>query len=109
MPEIIQLLDWKDYNDHFVMILECPSPCETLEDFVGRQGGRLNESLARRVMMQVTKAANVCCQRQVFHRDIKPSNLLINNQTLEVKLIDFGCGDILRTTVYMSYSGMYCI
>ncbi|XP_026086063.1 serine/threonine-protein kinase pim-2-like [Carassius auratus] len=105
VPEIIQLLDWKDYNDHFVMILECPSPCETLEDFVGRQGGRLNESLARRVMMQVTKAANVCCQRQVFHRDIKLSNLLINNQTLEVKLIDFGCGDILWTTVYMSYSG----
>ncbi|XP_026104468.1 serine/threonine-protein kinase pim-2-like [Carassius auratus] len=105
VPEIIQLLDWKDYNDHFVMILECPSPCETLKDFVGRQGGRLNESLARRVMMQVTKAANVCCQRQVFHRDIKLSNLLINNQTLEVKLIDFGCGDILRTTVYMSYSG----
>ncbi|XP_026104388.1 serine/threonine-protein kinase pim-2-like [Carassius auratus] len=105
VPEIIQLLDWKDYSDHFVMILECPSPCETLEDFVGRQGGRLNESLARRVMMQVTKAANVCCQRQVFHRDIKLSNLLINNQTLEVKLIDFGCGDILRTTVYMSYSG----
>ncbi|XP_059420278.1 serine/threonine-protein kinase pim-1-like [Carassius carassius] len=105
VPEIIQLLDWKDYDDHFVMILECPSPCETLEDFVGRQGGSLNESLARRVMMQVAQAANVCCQRQVFHRDIKLNNLLINNQTLEVKLIDFGCGDILRTTVYMSYSG----
>ncbi|XP_059420280.1 aurora kinase-like [Carassius carassius] len=105
VPEIIQLLDWKDYDDHFLMILECPSPCETLEDFVGRQGGSLNESVARRVMMQVAQAANVCCQRQVFHRDIKLNNLLINNQTLEVKLIDFGCGDILRTTVYMSYSG----
>uniref|UniRef100_A0A8C1X273 non-specific serine/threonine protein kinase n=1 Tax=Cyprinus carpio TaxID=7962 RepID=A0A8C1X273_CYPCA len=50
VPEIIQLLDWKDYDDHFVIILECPSPCETLEDFVGRQGGSLNESLARQVM-----------------------------------------------------------
>ncbi|XP_016415382.1 serine/threonine-protein kinase pim-3-like [Sinocyclocheilus rhinocerous] len=104
-PEIIQLLDWKDYDDHFVMILECPSPCETLEDFMRRQGGSLNESLARQVMRQAAQAANVCCQRQVFHRDIKLNNLLINNQTLEVKLIDFGCGDILRTTVYMSYCG----
>uniref|UniRef100_A0A8C1PWJ2 non-specific serine/threonine protein kinase n=1 Tax=Cyprinus carpio TaxID=7962 RepID=A0A8C1PWJ2_CYPCA len=105
VPEIIQLLDWKDYDDHFVIILECPSPCETLEDFVGRQGGSLNESLARQVMRQTAQAANVCCQRDVFHRDIKLSNLLINNETLEVKLIDFGCGDILRTTVYMSYCG----
>ncbi|XP_016318695.1 serine/threonine-protein kinase pim-2-like [Sinocyclocheilus anshuiensis] len=104
-PEIIQLLDWKDYDDHFVMILECPSPCETLEDFVRRQGGSLNESLARQVMRQAAQAANVCCQRQVFHRDIKLNNLLINNETREVKLIDFGCGDILRTTVYMSYCG----
>ncbi|KAL0168833.1 hypothetical protein M9458_037055, partial [Cirrhinus mrigala] len=94
VPEIIQMLDWKDYRDHYVMILECPSPCETVEDFV--------ESLACKIMRQVTKAAYVCCQREVFHRDIKMANLLINNETLEVKLIDFGCGDILKTAVYNS-------
>ncbi|KAL0168835.1 hypothetical protein M9458_037057, partial [Cirrhinus mrigala] len=93
VPEIIQMLDWKDYKDHYVMILECPSPCE------------LDESSARKIMRQVTKAAYVCCQREVFHRDIKMANLLINNETLEVKLIDFGCGDILKTTLYESYCG----
>uniref|UniRef100_A0A8C2H3J9 NACHT domain-containing protein n=1 Tax=Cyprinus carpio TaxID=7962 RepID=A0A8C2H3J9_CYPCA len=30
VPEIIRLLDWQNQGDHFVMILECPSPCENL-------------------------------------------------------------------------------
>ena len=28
----------------------------------------------------------------VVHRDIKPANILINQQNLKIKLIDFGCG-----------------
>ncbi|KAI2653909.1 Serine/threonine-protein kinase pim-1 [Labeo rohita] len=82
VPEIIQMLDWKDYRDHYVMILECPSPCETVGDFVWRLGGSLSESLARKIMRQVTQAAYICCQREVFHRDIKMTNLLINYETL---------------------------
>lgn len=42
----------------------------------------------------------MCCQRGVFHCDIKLDNLLINPETLEVKLIDFGCGDLMRETGY---------
>ncbi|XP_056334978.1 serine/threonine-protein kinase pim-1-like [Danio aesculapii] len=104
-PEIIQLLDWKDYSDHFVMIFEYPAPCQDLEDFVEDRGGKITEGLAKIIMRQVIQAVLVCCQRNVFHRDIKPSNLLINTRTLEVKLIDFGCGDILRDSYYRSYCG----
>uniref|UniRef100_A0A672SCH6 non-specific serine/threonine protein kinase n=1 Tax=Sinocyclocheilus grahami TaxID=75366 RepID=A0A672SCH6_SINGR len=74
VPEIIRLLDWQDHPDHFVMVLECPSPCEFMR-----------------------------CH--VLHRDVKLDNLLINRETSEVKLIDFGCGDILRRSPYKSYHG----
>ncbi|XP_056111809.1 serine/threonine-protein kinase pim-2-like [Rhinichthys klamathensis goyatoka] len=105
VPEIIRLLDWQDHPDHFVMVLECPSPCESLAQFMRRHGGRLDEEKARHIMRQAVHAANVCCLRGVLHRDVKLDNLLINSETSEVKLIDFGCGDMLRSSAYRSYSG----
>ncbi|XP_016426252.1 serine/threonine-protein kinase pim-2-like [Sinocyclocheilus rhinocerous] len=56
-------------------------------------------------MWQAAHAANMCCLRGVLHRDVKLDNLLINRETSEVKLIDFGCGDILRRSPYKSYHG----
>ncbi|XP_056122232.1 serine/threonine-protein kinase pim-1-like [Rhinichthys klamathensis goyatoka] len=109
VPEVISLLDWQDRPDHFVMVLECPSPCENLVQFMRRHGGRLKEEKARHIMRQAAHAANVCCLRGVLHRDIKLHNLLINRETSEVKLIDFGCGDMMRSLPYRSYSGMYYI
>lgn len=55
---------------------------------------------------ELIDAAAVCCSRAVFHRDIKMPNLLVNTETLEVKLIDFGCGDPLKSSSYNTYSGM---
>ncbi|XP_059391912.1 serine/threonine-protein kinase pim-1-like [Carassius carassius] len=105
VPEIIRLLDWTDHPDHFVMVLECPSPCENLVKFIRRHGGRLKEETTRQIMWQTAHAANMCHLRGVLHRDVKLDNLLINRETSVVKLIDFGCGDILRRTPYRSYSG----
>ncbi|XP_016100989.1 serine/threonine-protein kinase pim-1-like [Sinocyclocheilus grahami] len=174
VPEIIRLLDWQDHPDHFVMVLECSSPCENLVEFMRCHSGSLDEETARQNMWQsaqrckhvlhprsaqlgkggfgvvyegrrladdlkvalkyVTKtahrmyihcvtvealmkkqhgkscgsrlnAANMCCLRGVLHRDVKLDNLLINRETSEVKLIDFGCGDILRRSPYKSYHG----
>lgn len=107
VPEIIQLLDWQDYPDHYILILELSTPCEDLSVFVKRFGGFLNETKARVIMGQTIQAAQVCCARGVFHRDIKLENLLINPRTLRVKLIDFGCGDLLKDSAYHQYSGMY--
>ncbi|KAL0168662.1 hypothetical protein M9458_036884, partial [Cirrhinus mrigala] len=96
VPQIIRLLDWTDHPDHFVM---------NLVEFIRRHGGSLDEDTTRQIMWQAARAANVCCLRGVLHRDVKLDNLLINRETFEVKLIDFGCGDILRRSPYRSYHG----
>ncbi|XP_018957928.2 serine/threonine-protein kinase pim-1-like [Cyprinus carpio] len=110
VPEIIQLLDWQDQPERYIMVMERPSPCKDLWDYVMLQGGFLSEDIARFIMAQATKAAHTCCQRGVFHRDIKLENLLINPETLEVKLIDFGCGDLLQDSGYERFCGTpeYC-
>lgn len=89
------------------MVLERPVPCEDLVGFLDRHGGTIEEDVASVIMQQATLAALTCCQRGVLHRDIKLENLLINLNTLEVKLIDFGCGEILNNEGYTSFSGMY--
>ncbi|XP_043073882.1 aurora kinase B-B-like [Puntigrus tetrazona] len=103
--EIIQLLDWQDQPEHYIMVLERPSPCEDLCKYLRRHGGILTEETAQYIMAQATMAAYTCCQRGVFHRDIKPENLLLNPETLEVKLIDFGCGDLLKDSAYQTFCG----
>ncbi|XP_051561676.1 serine/threonine-protein kinase pim-1-like [Myxocyprinus asiaticus] len=107
---IIQLLDWEEQAEFYIMVLERPSPCEDLFDFVQRHGGRLHEGLARSVMRQAVLATDICCYCGVLHRDIKLENLLINSDTLDVKLIDFGCRDLLRKSAYMTFIGtqQYC-
>ncbi|ROL44608.1 Serine/threonine-protein kinase pim-2 [Anabarilius grahami] len=110
VPEIIELLDWQDQPDQYIMILERPPSCQDLLAFLNSQEGFLNEEAARFIMTQATMAAHMCCRRGVFHSDIKLENLLINTETLEVKLIDFGCGDLLQESTYDLFWGTeeYC-
>ncbi|XP_057182424.1 serine/threonine-protein kinase pim-3-like [Triplophysa rosa] len=104
-PEIVRLLDWQLFPDHYVMVLEYPSPCMDLLDFTSSKGGKLKEDLAKDIMWQATMAAYMCCQRGVFHHNIKMENLLITNDTLFVKLINFGCSDLLKTSIYKTFMG----
>ncbi|CAM4730632.1 unnamed protein product [Leuciscus chuanchicus] len=109
-PHIIQLLDWEKQAEQYIMVLERPAPSEDLLSFLDRYRGTIEEDVASVIMQQATLAAQTCCQRGVLHRDIKLENLLINPDTLEVKLIDFGCGEILYNEGYTSFSGTpeYC-
>lgn len=43
-----------------------------------------------KVVRQILEALQHCHLKRVLHRDIKPQNILINPDTLEVKLADFG-------------------
>ncbi|XDV31104.1 hypothetical protein PO909_033867, partial [Leuciscus waleckii] len=111
VPQIIQLLDWVEEPEQYIMILELPKPCENLVEYYNHLEGEIGESVASVIMKQATLAAQTCCQRGVLHRDIKLENLLINPDTLEVKLIDFGCGEILtkiRPNVFFPGTEPYC-
>ncbi|XP_046698226.1 shaggy-related protein kinase gamma-like isoform X2 [Silurus meridionalis] len=102
---VIALLDWFDLPNHIIMVLQHPSPCLNLSDYLQLQKNPLSEAQARKIMRQVVWATRHCTARGVIHRDIKTDNLLINTETLVVKLIDFGCGDWLLDTPYTDYAG----
>ncbi|XP_053091050.1 serine/threonine-protein kinase pim-1-like [Pangasianodon hypophthalmus] len=101
---ILQILEWYDEPKRYIMILERPEPCEDLADFCKKHGGSLTEIVARNVMFQLMEALKHCKSRGILHRDVKPENILIQTDTLKVKLFDFGCGDLIKGS-YKDFTG----
>ncbi|KAJ3149432.1 hypothetical protein HDU89_003796 [Geranomyces variabilis] len=52
--------------------------------------GPLTEETARHIFHQVISATSWLHSRNILHNDLKDENILINQATLETKLIDFG-------------------
>ncbi|XP_056301564.1 serine/threonine-protein kinase pim-3-like [Danio aesculapii] len=107
VDELVQLLDWKVEDNRYFMVLERPIPFVSLGEFLRGHRGNIEEDVLQKIMFHTTIAADTCITRGVLHRDIKPDNLLMNPQTNEVKLIDFGCGDLLMKYYYTSYLGTF--
>ncbi|KAL0159119.1 hypothetical protein M9458_047195, partial [Cirrhinus mrigala] len=95
-PYILHMLEWFEEEDRYILILERLQPCKDLLKFMLNDMQLLDEAKTRSLMYQVVMAAKHCLDRGVFHRDIKLNNLLINTKTNQVKLIDFGCGDLVK-------------
>ncbi|XP_043080877.1 serine/threonine-protein kinase pim-3-like [Puntigrus tetrazona] len=91
------MLDWFEESDSHILILEYPQPCVTLDSFLKLNSNRcLDEDQARRFMLQAVVAAKHCMDRGIAHNDIRADNILINTDTLQLKLIDFGCGGLIE-------------
>ncbi|NWZ75685.1 PIM1 kinase, partial [Poecile atricapillus] len=101
---IIQLLDWFELPDSFVLVLERPEQSRDLLRVLVEQEF-LSEEAARCLFWQVLEAVWHCTACGVLHRDIKPENLLVNPETGELKLIDFGCGTFLQERAYTEFAG----
>nr|XP_055030426.1 uncharacterized protein LOC129419331 isoform X3 [Misgurnus anguillicaudatus] len=110
-PNVIQMFEYFEDEYKIAIVMEYPKPCIALDDYIA-DNEMLCEEMARKLMRQAVKAVIDCIDHGVVHTDIHPGNFLINTDTLDLKLIDFGCGQLFTSDVYDSnqYVGnpVYC-
>jgi len=94
VPGVIRMLDYFDMGDSYYIVMERFEGCD-LFDYISEQGP-LAENVARQVLRQLLVTLTGCHKRGVVHRDIKDENILINPNTGQIKLIDFGSGTFHR-------------
>ncbi|XP_057893848.1 serine/threonine-protein kinase pim-1-like [Melospiza georgiana] len=106
---IIQLLDWFELPDSFVLVLERPERSRDLLELL-REQQFLSEEAARWLFRQVLEAVWHCTACGVWHGDIKAENLLVDPHSGSLKLIDFGCGTFFHDHPCREFAGthMYC-
>ncbi|MEG4440528.1 AAA family ATPase [Microcoleus sp. AT9_B5] len=92
LEETIKAYELRKYENTQVMLLE---------DFGGESLKILLELRTFSVLeflhlaIQITDALGKVHQNNVIHKDINPSNIVLNSQTRQLKIIDFGLSTIL--------------
>jgi len=104
VPGVIRLIDFFERQDSFIFIMERLPSCRDLFDFITDKGA-LEERLARDFFKQVVSTTIACHDNGVVHRDIKDENIIVNLETSELKLIDFGSGAQMQNQEFYDFDG----
>lgn len=101
---VVQPLDWFEHKKKYLLVMERTRNVMDLFDLMNCKGP-LPEKSAKKIFKQVVNAVRVCHKNGVVHRDIKDENVLVNPETFEAKLIDFGCAARLKEADYLEFAG----
>lgn len=101
---VIKLIDYFEEHDRFYIVMEKPDKYIDLFDYITKKG-KVSERSSRYLFGQVLEAVQYCLSMGVLHRDVKDENILIDLNSYQIKLIDFGSGTFLKEEVYTEYEG----
>ncbi|CAJ0943214.1 unnamed protein product, partial [Mesorhabditis belari] len=108
-PSVIRLLDWYQIPEGYIIVMERPFPSIDLFEFLSAHN-KVDEEVTRFLFRQIVRTVLELQDLGVLHRDLKDENLLINLETGELKLIDFGAATPLNKSQFTEFQGtrLYC-
>eukprot|EP00298_Acanthocystis_sp_HF-20_P007745 c17257_g1_i1.p1 GENE.c17257_g1_i1~~c17257_g1_i1.p1 ORF type:complete len:292 (-),score=80.62 c17257_g1_i1:119-994(-) len=87
-PNILQLKDFM-ISKHEVYLVSSFFSCGDLFDVIASRG-RMVESLAKKLFLQLISAISYLHKQRIAHRDLKPENILVDIENLSIQVCDFG-------------------
>ena len=94
---VVSLLDSYEKRDAFILVMERPSPCQDLFDYITERGV-LAETEACQFFRQTVDILIAVHSAGVIHRDVKDENILVELDTGRLKSIDYGSMTYYRDT-----------
>ncbi|KAI1707140.1 protein kinase domain-containing protein [Ditylenchus destructor] len=110
IPGVVNLVDWFAGSKGFMIVMERPEHFMDLFDVISVYG-RLDETVARTFFLQIVDTVLEMNQKHsLIHRDIKDENVIVDLDTGEIKLVDFGAADFLERAKKKEFQGTksYC-
>ena len=99
---IIRLLDTFEDDDKIYFVLEFLNGCDLGKFFDSKIR---EESIIKKIVIQVLLAIQYCHKNSIIHRDIKISNILIDKD-YNIKLTDFGLSSIKKHPLDLFYNNV---
>ena len=101
---VIKILDYHETKESFYIVMEKFNG-QDLFDFIS-ESGPVAETVARVIFQKVVTTLLQCQYRGIFHGDVKDENIMINPNSLDVNVIDFGSGKRFNPSkLYTKFEG----
>jgi len=104
VPGVVSLTDYHQSDGSHYIVME-KFPCKDMFDFISDHPFGVAESVTRDLFKQIVETIQHCKKKGYVHGDIKDENILINTETTEVKIIDFGSSEKWTEEVLTRFGG----
>ena len=101
---VIQLVDYHQIDQFCCIVMERPKTGMDLFDYIEFYGA-LEEDVARHIFGQIIETMCLMSQAGIVHRDIKGENILIDSDTLNIWIIDFGLASFVEEKATSVFRG----
>ena len=99
----IQLIDFFELGDHVIIVMKRKGI--SLWKFMNAQKRYLKEEEIKYIFRQVLEIVTKCQEIQVYHGDLKVENMLIDPDSREITLFDFGHGEHFKDIWQLKQAG----
>ncbi|KAF2844450.1 kinase-like protein [Plenodomus tracheiphilus IPT5] len=97
-PNVVSLYQVIHAGDCTYVVIEYCQEGDLFSNITGNGRYFGNDTIAKRVFLQILDAVEYCHSAGIYHRDLKPENFLVTDQGMTCKLADFGLATTDRIT-----------